>query len=71
MIGITVRHYDVANIVCTETKLLNPSHCRVFFMKLKTGHINQLLAQSLHRPLNVQQADTRIDKGQAGAVLQK
>ena len=71
MIGITVRQHDVANIVCTETKLFNSPHGGVVFMKLKTGHVNQLLPQSLHRTLNIQQANPCIDKSQSGAVLQK
>ena len=71
MIGIPVRQHDVANIVCTETKLFNSPHGRVFFMKLKTSHIDQLLAQPLDGSLNIQQANPCINKSQSGAVLQK
>lgn len=66
-----MRHYNVANIFCTETKLLDPPHGCVVFMKLKSGNANPLLAQSLNGLLNIQQANPSVNESQPRAIVQK
>lgn len=71
MVGITMSHHNVVNILRRKAELLDSTHRSVMFMELKSCMINQWLAEAFRWFENIQQPDARINKGEAGLVFQQ
>lgn len=53
VVRVTMRHEDVPNIAGRESQFFDPTDRCVMFVELKSGHVDQRLAQAFDWILNV------------------
>ena len=69
MVGVAMRQHDMLDPLGGKLSSFDATDSCVRFVKLKAGHVDEWLPESLDGVQDIQQADSGVDKSQAVAVL--